>query len=241
MLVGLDLETTGVDPHKDQPVQMAAVCVRFPEGVASTPKVLFNGYCNPSIPIQEEAEGVHGISPEMVRFAPTPKVAATTMGMLIELAHKGHNVFTVGYNSSSFDIPILGRFDKRFYDHAHIDVYTLCLRELHEHGLKLTELYESYVGKESIDAHDAAADIFFTLEILMKYMETSEESLEELCVRLNTPTVCQVFPFGKYKGKPIKGVPPSYAKWCLKNFDNVTPDLQMTLEWIAKGRRNGEK
>jgi len=239
MLVGIDLETTGVDPYKDEPVQMAAICVRLAEGVAPTPKVLFNGYCNPSIPIQKEAEGVHGISLEMVRFSPTPKVSAKTMGMLVAVAEKTHNVYTVGYNSGAFDIPMIGRFDPRFYHHKHIDIYTLCLRELHTYGMKLSELYESYVGKEAVDAHDAAADIFFTLEIALKYLEDSNESVADLHKRLEIPRIYSVFPFGKYKGKAVEAVPASYAKWCLKNFNNITPDLQITLEHIAGGGFSG--
>jgi len=236
MLVGLDLETTGVCTAKDDPVQMAAVYVHLKSGVASDPKVLFNGYCNPSVPIHPDALEVHGISPEMVRFAPTPKVAAMTMAMLIDQAELQGDLYTVGYNSNSFDIPMLSRFDKRYVEHKHIDIYTLTLRELHSYGTKLTDLYREYCGKEPDNAHDAAADIFFTLEVMLKYLEESGKSTQQLFEELSKPMVYAVFPFGKYKGKPIGSVPASYAKWCLKNFDNVAPDLQLTLDFIAEGK-----
>jgi len=231
--VGIDLETTGVDINIDEPVQMAAVYVRLHEGVASDPKVLFNGYCNPSIPIHPDAQEVHGISPEMVRYAPTPKIVSKTMVMLIEQTKALGILYTVGYNSGPFDVPILTRYDKRYAEHLHVDLYTLTLRELHVYGTKLTDLYREYCGKEPDNAHDAAADIFFTLEILVKYLEQSGKTIHQLHEELSIPMVYTIFPFGKYKGKSIESVPASYAKWCLKNFDNIAPDLQLTLDFIA--------
>lgn len=237
IIVGLDLETTGVDIAVDEPVQMAAIYVTLKAGVASVPKVLFNGYCNPSVPIHPEAQEIHGISPEMVRYSPTPKIAAVTMAMLIESAKNQGVLYTLGYNSGPFDIPILARYDKRFTQHKHIDLYTLTLRELHIHGTKLTDLYRVYCGKDPDNAHDAAADIFFTIEVLLKYLEESGKTVQALFEELSIPMVYTVFPFGKYKGKAVAVVPPSYAKWCLKNFDNIAPDLQMTLDFIAGGHK----
>ena len=57
VLIGLDLETTGVDPAKDEPVQAAAIYSTLREGEFSDPKVLFNGYCNPSTPYTSRGAG----------------------------------------------------------------------------------------------------------------------------------------------------------------------------------------
>lgn len=233
ILVGLDLETTGVDPSKDEPVQMAAVYVSLHKGVAQDPKVLFNGYCNPSVPIHPDAQDIHGISPEMVRYATTPKLAAKTMAMLIDQVSLHGELYTVGYNSNSFDLPMLLKYDKRYGEHKHIDIYTLVLRELYTFGTKLVDVYENYCGGTADNAHDAAADIFFTLDILLKYLELSGKTTQQLFEELSIPMVYTVFPFGKYKGRSVDSVPPSYARWCLKTFDNIAPDLQITLDYIA--------
>lgn len=235
VLIGLDTETTGVNPAKDDPVQVALVSRIFAGGEVSTPCVLYNSMCQPSVSIDPEAEKIHGISEDMTRYSPSPSTAVKTMGILVKKAEVMGDVYTVGYNSTSFDIPLLSRFDSSFYTHKHIDVYTLCLRHLHSYGTTLTDLYTNYIGKEPENAHDAVVDILLTLEVLEKYLKQEDTTVVDVHNYLSTPMVYEVFPFGKYKGQPVGVVPASYAKWCLNNFDSVGPDLHLTLELIAKG------
>jgi len=233
VLVGLDLETTGVDIEKSQPVQMASAFTVLREGSSSPLKVLFNSLCNPTVEIEPGAQEVHGISEDMVRYSPLPKTAAISMALAIGAAEVVGELYTISYNGKAFDLPILNRYDKRYYTHKHIDVFVLCLRELHHHGTKLTDLYRSYIGKEPDNAHDAAVDCILVLEVLVKYLEETGKTVQGLFEELDQPRAYAVFPFGKHKGKELDAVPSGYAVWCLKNFDNITPDLQLTLDYIA--------
>lgn len=234
VLVGLDIESTGVCIEKSEPVQIAsAYSTLGANGEHSNPKVLFNGLCKPFGEIEPGAIDVHGVTLDHVKYSPSPRSVSKAMVLLIDEVKSVGNLYTVGYNSIAFDLPILSRYDLRYNHHKHIDVFTLCLRELHTYGTKLTELYESYVGKPADGAHDAAVDCLLVLEVLIKYFKETGKTAEELHLELSKPRAYAVFPFGKHVGKPLDAVPNGYAKWCLKNFSSVNPDLQLTLDYIA--------
>ena len=66
---------------------------------------------NPGIPISEEAMGVHGITPDMLRNKPTFKEVAEKLFRFIGTAD------LAGYNSDRFDIPMLmEEFHRYGYD-----------------------------------------------------------------------------------------------------------------------------
>lgn len=63
-----DVESTGVDPHRDRIIS-AAVIIVGPHGIQSTTEVLIN----PGIPIPEQATAIHGITTEHARVHGTSR------------------------------------------------------------------------------------------------------------------------------------------------------------------------
>lgn len=94
----VDMETTGVDPKRAQPVEVA--CVRF-EGGHVTDK--FVTFVKPFDPIPEAATAIHGITTEMVAdYHPLPAYAAF-------IAAVCRDALPVAYNES-YDRRIFHRF-----------------------------------------------------------------------------------------------------------------------------------
>jgi len=89
--VFLDTETTGLDDDA-QVVEIAIV--------DATGTVLFESYCRPTVPVEPEAQRVHGIGPEVLAAAPAWPDIADQVSEVLE----GKRV--VIFNSD-FDIRIL--------------------------------------------------------------------------------------------------------------------------------------
>jgi DNA polymerase-3 subunit epsilon len=230
MLVALDLETTGVKPLVDRPVQIGLV--GEDEGVRRT---LINTYVNPGMPIAEEAQKVHGISYEKVQYAPDAAVSAWNVELLLG-ALEGATVVT--FNGETYDIVMLdqclGR--KMVLPGPHIDVLSVAYRFFP--GLpsyKLGSLYEMFFGSQPAGAHDATADAGFTLDLLKAIRVKIGMTVEQLAEEMSVPKPYALFPFGVHKDKLIEDVPRGYGVWALKTFSEIRPDLLATLKLVAGG------
>jgi len=229
----LDTETTGLDTNVAEPVQIACTAFMFVDSERiSQSKIVFNSLCNPSVEIEEGAEDIHGISKDDVSMSPEPAVVAETVDLLIGQAETIGEVVIATYNGSAFDLPLVQRFCPKIVTYPHVDVFSLVMREMPDKFGKLTEVYERYLGKRGLNAHDAAADCLMTSAILRKYCEEKKVDPISVSEDLREPKAYKIFPFGKHAGKPIKQVPRSYVRWCLKNFDKISPDLKMTFETV---------
>lgn len=236
-LVVLDLETTGTSVTKDKIVQIAGIKL-YVDG-AKEKKMM---YINPETHISQEATDVHGITDEMVKDAPTFLQIAKAFSQWL------FGCDFCGYNSNSFDIPMLreefNRANIVFPDEkaSLIDVFKI---EQRVNSRKLSETFKRYTGEELTDAHDALADTEATLEILLHQITNNDlgASSQELDdfgqdgierVDLSGKLAKNdngeiIYTFGKPKGKRVvddKG----FGEWMLKNdFASDTKEIIKSL------------
>lgn len=157
-IVFFDLETTGADVAKDQIVQIA--CLKWDGEKIFDEKMHL---VKPTIPIEESATDVHGISMEDLEDKPTFKQLAN--GILDYFA--GCDIG--GYNSNRFDVPILMAEFKRAgikFDIRGINFVDVLAIERKLHSQKLVDVYKRYTGDDLVGAHDAMADVLATVKVL---------------------------------------------------------------------------
>lgn len=191
--VTLDVETTGL---LGQVIQWA-VCA--PDG-----SLLGQGLIKPTVPVEEEARAIHGITDEMLADAPTFDVVAPQIWRLIE------NKTVVAYNAD-FDIACLctsidshntqppHRPSGRVEDEAarkrldwllnELDWYcamqwfAVIYGEKHEYygtyTWKKLERACSYFGISFGDAHNAMSDARATTALVHKLAQLAERELPE--------------------------------------------------------------
>lgn len=241
-LVFFDIEATGLNTATDRIVELCMVKV-FPDGKDEVRTLRFN----PTIPISPEASAVNGITDEDV--ANCPRFA----DMASDLNDYFANCDLAGYNSNSFDIPMLVEefiragvnFDlttRRF-----IDVQTV----FHKMEPRtLTAAYKYYCQKELVDAHSAEADTVATYEVLKAQIDRYDEVQNDVDwladftrrnnnvdlagrIVLNDENV-EVINFGKYRGRPVRDVlryDQGYYNWIMQgDFPQNTKQVFMQLK-----------
>lgn len=217
----IDLETTGVDILKDKIVQIAVIRIT-PDGTREEKEMLIN----PLISIPEGASEVHGITDEMVKDSPSFNKIAVNLNKFIEGCDIG------GYNSNSFDVPLLIEEFKRcgidfsLENRNFVDVFNI---EKQLNRRNLSSVYKRYTGKELDGAHDALVDVRATIEILEKQVSINELEIDSEKLDLLSQgdvkrvdlsgKLCEIdgevcWTFGKNYGKPIRN-DISYVNWFL--------------------------
>ncbi len=169
--VALDLETTGLDPHKDAIIELGAV--RFRDG-----RVLerFSQVVNPGRPIPRAIQQLTGISQEEVDAAPPlARVAAAFRAFVGNAPIVGHNI--------DFDIRFMRTHDLYNYNPL-IDTFELALITLP--GLasyKLGRVAE-HLGIPLENAHRAYEDAEASMRIFegmrQKLLQVPTQTLEQI-------------------------------------------------------------
>lgn len=176
-----DLETTGTNVDNDRVVQIA-ITKRYPDGRV----VQKTFYINPEMDIPEGASNVHGITNDLVKDSKTFAQMAETLYLTLK------DCVLIGFNSDSFDIPLIKSEFKRcgyeFPAPGQVKVDALKLyRKLNANTLGA--IYKRMFGVELDGAHDATNDINATDAILMNLLENTPElenmSAKEVDVYLN--------------------------------------------------------
>ncbi len=219
-----DLETT------DKRTETAKICmIAIYKFDKETKKVVdtYKKYVNPTVPVENEAFKVHGLSNTFLSNHLVFKVLAPGIKDFIEDSDLG------GYNITNFDIPIL----QREFEEAKIEI-DLSDRLIFETfnifkratPRTLSAAYSYYTGKSIENAHDAAADIEATIEVFKSQLEDhKDKSYEELSsYSLFDQKVADPMKkfyynsegllcinFGKHKGKDVNSLEPSYVNWLL--------------------------
>lgn len=228
-LIFFDLETTGVDIATSRIVEIACIKIDLDGN-----KIEKHSLINPTIPIPKESSEVHGITDEKVANAPK----------FIELSKSLYAFFygcdIAGYNSDSFDIPLLvqefSRCNIFFGDWEFNTIDVLSVEKILRPN-KLSDVYKRYTGKDLEDAHTALADVNATLEILFHQYDGKEgitpEEIEnqyrqkkryDLSNKLYVNADGKVcWNFGKLMNKPIE-TDITYVDWVMKQntFTNET-------------------
>lgn len=221
-LIIFDLETTGVNPVKDRIVQIAALKI-WADGTEEKKETLVN----PGIEIPKEASDVHGITNEMVETAPTFKQISKSLFAFFE------DCDIAGYNSDSFDVPMLIEEFYRegivFPGNPNTCFYDFFKAEMKIYSRQLGEAYKRYTGKNLEDAHDAMNDVIGTKEVMLGQMlKTGLKTIEELkeyyqeegqqnfdfAGKMYVKDGEVYFSFGKHKDQKVKENI-SYANWML--------------------------
>lgn len=166
----LDTETTGLGAAEATGIVDIAYLTIHPDGRV----VEFETLINPSQAIQEGASRIHGIWPKDVKDAPRFKDVA---GSLIEPFHPDSNHVISGFNSKSYDTPIIiARLSECFSSVQSLDnVVHLDVRMVYTGGQrykkgKLFEVAAEY-GVEVDLAHRAMADVKTTALVLESMIE----------------------------------------------------------------------
>lgn len=152
-----DLETTGVDVQADRIVSIAMI-INYPDGSVAEK----SGLINPGIPIPAAATAVHGITNEMVAGKPTFKQIGKSLFEIIS------GCDLAGFNSNSFDVPLLFNEFQRIglnLEYSSINLIDISNIYRIQNPRTLAAAYKQYTGCEMENAHNATADIKATIEL----------------------------------------------------------------------------
>ena len=227
-IVFFDIEATGLNIATDRIVELCYIKVQ-PDGSQEERTLRFN----PGIHISAEATAVNGITDADVAHEPHFR----------DLAPELEGVFAgcdlAGFNSNSFDIPMLVEefiraginFD--ITGCKFVDVQNI-FHKMEQRNL--VAAYKFYCQKNLDDAHTALADTRATLEVLEaqldRYADTLKNNVDYLAdfsrrnrnvdlagrIVLNEQGV-ETINFGKYRGRPVAEVlrrDPGYYAWLMQ-------------------------
>lgn len=219
-----DTETTGTQPDKDRIIEIAAY---DPEQGRT-----FQQFVNPGIPIPPEASAIHNINDEMVASAPSFSLVGEQFRAFCE-----GEVVLVAHNNDRFDRLFLEEEYKReglpFPPFCMIDSLKWARKyrpDLPRHSLQfLRQMY----GIPENRAHRALEDVFILHQVFTAMIDDLDA---ETVLKLLDEKEEERMPFGKYQGKPLREIPPSYFSWLRKEgcFDKVeNRTLKNSLEKLG--------
>jgi DNA polymerase-3 subunit epsilon len=222
-MVVVDTEATGLDPATARVVEVAAL--RLTPGAQPA---WFHTLVDPGVPIPAEASAVHGITDSDVRGK--PRFAAVAPALFRFLYHGD----LLAYNAA-FDLLMLtGEFARvgmrlKVRGRAVVDPLAVFRRQ---EPRTLAHAVRFYLGRASVGAHSAVADVIATLEVLDaqvgRYgLPASPAELHRLLVPVDVAGKFAraasgelQMAFGKHRGRPLALVAredPDYLRWVMTN------------------------
>ncbi len=175
----------------------------------------------PDRPISHQAMAIHNITEQMVADKPwIEEVVPRYQGSHYYVAH----------NAS---------FDRRMLPEISGDwICTVKLARRLWPGMKYSNmgLYKSLKLQVNtppdLHHHRALFDCYITAALLLRIMDDSGWSAEEMVDITGRPALVTTLTFGKYRGKSISDIAhqdPGYLRWMLNNIKTLTPELRLTL------------
>lgn len=185
-LIGLDFETTGVDPESDMPVQVALV---FCDGAGSRRTAVW--LVDPGCEIPDAAIAIHGISTDRARTEGR-SLEQTAQVLHRQLARAASEGVPIVAMNASFDVTIAACLFERaglpslswdlvidpLVIDRHVDRYRKGKRRLDA----LCEVYGVCLEGAHDAGHDAAAAVSLAREIGRRWPEAGALDVEELTV-----------------------------------------------------------
>ncbi|MDF2577257.1 MAG: dnaq1 [Chlamydiales bacterium] len=227
--VCIDCETTGLDPVKDQIIEVAAAVFTLEEITHS-----FETLVDPGCPIPTETIAIHHITPDMVQGKPAIRdVLPQILEIIGNHTIVGHGV--------GFDIDILANAAKRHDIPCNIQTrpYLDTLRMARLYGKSPSnslEVLRKHFNITAEGAHRAMNDVIVNIEVF-KYLAVDFKTTEKLFESLSRPIELKNMPLGKHKGRAFKELPLDYLKWAVnKDFDQ---DLIHSLKSELRRRKQG--
>lgn len=213
MLRVIDTETCGLQGGV---VEVASVDIE--NGKIVNP---MSDLVRPDRPISHQAMAIHKITEAMVADKP----------WIEEIIPRYHgSQYYVAHNAS---------FDQRMLpDMSGEWICTVKLARRLWPGIKYSNmaLYKSLKLQVATPAdlhhHRALFDCYITAALLIRIMDESDWTPEEMVTITGRPALVSTMMFGKYRGRKIAEIAeddPGYLRWMLKNIKGLTPDLRMTL------------
>ena len=225
LFIVLDTETTGVDPAKDQVIELGFAVTDLDETICSGAYL-----AKATVPITPEASAVHHLldcdlaeaeplADTLARIRPMPKWEAAE-------AYVAHN--------APFDKPFLPMLD----DKPWIDTLRAAKRYLPDvpsHSNQALRYRLKLDVPRDIGAHRAEGDCIATAALL-RYLLVgpAKEDFERLGVagfaaHVDSPLVLTTVTFGRHAGRKWTDVPCDYLRWLLRTggFD---PDVMHTAK-----------
>ncbi len=194
-----DLETTGLNPEKDEIIEISGLKIRTGQ-IADR----FTTLVNPGRPIPPDAARINGITDEMVQDAPVLK---TALGDFLSFAGKD---CLVGHNIHSFDLKFLSagalRELHRHINNDYVDTLYLARNLLPLTRFRLTDV-ASYFHLETDGAHRALNDCMMNWQCYEEMRNLWEKRAKEnggleaaACPRCGSPLIKRKGRFGDFWG-----------------------------------------
>lgn len=223
-IVFFDLETTGLNPGRDQIIELSYIKI-YPEGEEEAATYRFNV----TVPISPDAEKTHGITREQLNGCPFFRDRAAVIAEVFRGADIG------GFNVS-FDINfILEEFSRAGTeapfpaDVRIVDAYRMYCNY---QPRTLSAAYRHLTGEELEDSHSAEADITGTIRIVEELLkrDVCGAGIGEITKYAGTDRIADFagkfiwnegelyYNFGEYKNQPVT-VNPMRAKFWLNRDD----------------------
>jgi DNA polymerase III subunit epsilon len=226
----LDCETTGLDPKKDQIVEVAVVRFDFDQTYEEIDQLI-----DPGCLISPESMAIHHITEEMIKGKPKihdvlPQILKLVGNHII----MGHGI--------GFDIDILataaekGSIPCNMRNNRTID--TLRLARLYgESPVNSLEQLRKHFNVPLEGAHRAMSDVIVNVAVF-KHLVRKFKTVEQLFEALSRPIQLKTMPLGKHKGRAFKEVPIQYLQWAAhQEFDQ---DLLFSIRSEIKRRKKGD-
>ena len=240
-----DVETTGLDKHKDSIIQFAGMKMN-----TETHEVVdsLNLYIRPigNFSINPGAYFKHHIDAKFLEDKPTMSKVAYK---IINFFDGVDNILT--YNGNTFDISFLQEELNRhgFYiDFLSKNCYDAFLEEKRRNGISLENTYKRYRGKTmeeaGLSAHDALSDIKATYAVFISQQRVQPYGPEKMYGEDNIITdmifedqTMPCFTVGKYRQVSVAKVAEfdqGYLKWCVSDKSNFTDNTKKFIQQYIK-------
>lgn len=229
VFICIDCESTGLDPVKDQIIEVAAVRFTLTE-ILDQYETLIDPCCE----IPEVSIAIHHITNEMVAGKPkVHEILSLLLAFIGDSTIVGHGVL--------FDMQLIANAAKRsqlpctLLSNPFLD--TLRLARLYgESPINSLEKLRQHFNIEAEGAHRAMNDAMVNVSVF-KQLSKKFKTREQIFEALSKPIAMKLMPLGKHKGRLLKDIPLDYLQWAAnKDFDD---DLLFSIRSEIGRRRKG--